>query len=357
MEWGLVQLNSHISSIWCNFYRKSKLQVAQKNLKPSRELAMKVLEPFVSAAVVLRDSIKLLPKNGKLIALTITPALLFSSLFFLVFNFSCKSMLSDMLMRQSLIPLTSTNRADFLTILARLKEDFGLWQVGGATLILAYCIISLFSIISTILVSAISYTERTLSTKDFILLVLRSWKRALIVGFYGTIGLDLGYIYCLFSLARPGSLYFGHVAFFTFYLACIVFYNIIYLHTSVFWALSMVISVMEENCYGFKAVKKATELIQGKSIPGCILNTIFAVLSVILFQGFRVIRGHKWLANETFFWLFLVNFSCLLRLLNVVVFTVLYFECKKNHGEETIDLLAAEEYAEISSMPLADDMP
>lgn len=318
---------------------------------------MEFLQPVGAAAVILQESIKLLPKNGKLVALTIVPTLLFSSLFFLIFSFSYKSLFRDMLMRESMLPFTSADSAEFSSILARLREDFGLVLVVHHTFILAYCIISLLSVIATILVSAISHTDRILSSKDFILLVLRSWKRPLITGFHTTL-LDIGYISFVLFMATPVMMFFSNSldeAIFTICSVGIVAY-IIYLYLSITWVLGIVTSVIEEDRYGIQALGKAGELIQGKKVQGFILNAIFAVLAVVLFQGFRIIRGHKWLVNETIFGLFLVNFSCLLRLLQFVGYTVLYFQCKKDHGEE-IELQGEVEYTKISSTPLADGMP
>ncbi|XP_071911356.1 uncharacterized protein [Coffea arabica] len=315
---------------------------------------MEFLQPIGAAVMVLQESIKLLPKNGKLVALTILPTLLFSSLFFLVFNFSYKSLLRDMLMRESMLPLTSANSAEFSSILAHLKEDFGLMLVVDLTFILGYYIISLLSIIATILVSTISHTERTLSNKDFALLVLRSWKRPLITGFYTTL-LDIGYIFLVLFVASPVMMFFSNSmeeVFFTIYLVGIAAY-IVYLYLSITWILGIVTSVIEEDCYGIQALGKAGDLIQGMKIQGFVLNMMFALLSVVVFQGFRIIRGHKWLVNQTIFGLFLVNVSCLLRLSQFVGYTVLYFQCKKKHGEE-IELQGEVEYTKISSTPLAD---
>ncbi|KAL3535308.1 hypothetical protein ACH5RR_003769 [Cinchona calisaya] len=313
-------------------------------------------EPFRAALMIFQETIKLLPKNGKLVALTIVLTLVLSSIFFLIFNFSNKSLLRDMLMRESLIPLTRANSAEFSTLLARLKEDFELMLVIDVAFILAYWFIWLFSIVATILLSAFSHAERRLSENNFILLVLRSWKRPMITGFYTTI-MDIGYIFVVFLMASPFIAFFSNSmsgAHLTIYLVGIVA-CVFYSYLSIVWVLGIVVSVIEGNCYGFGALGKAEELIEGKRIEGFILNAIFVLLSVALSQGSRIIRGHKWLVNDMVYELFLVNFSCLLRLLHFMAYTVLYFQCKKNHGEE-IELQGegGVEYTKIYSTPLVD---
>ncbi|KAL3532918.1 hypothetical protein ACH5RR_006439 [Cinchona calisaya] len=256
------------------------------------------LEPFNAAVVILQESIKYLPKNRNLIALTILPSLLLSSIFFLIFNFFYRG--------HSSVP-------------------FGILLFVYITSILAFNSISLFSIIATILLSSISYTERKLSNKGFLLLVLNSSKRP--------------FIWISFALAVvcPFLLFLGDYLTFAADLPQqgILFFWVLYYFSSIVWDLGIVISVIEEDFLGMEALKKAGKLIKGKMVQGYILNFIFVVLPVVLsIQGFRIIRDHKWLLNETIFVLFLVNFSCLLRFLHFVAYTVLYFQCKKNHGEE-----------------------
>ncbi|KAL3532916.1 hypothetical protein ACH5RR_006437 [Cinchona calisaya] len=316
-------------------------------------------EPFCAGVVILQESIKLLSKNGKLIVLTILPTLLLTSISFVIFNLSYESLLRDMLIRECIIPLTSASSAEFSNKLAGLRENFGLMLVVHITFILSYTIISLFSITATVLIFSVSYTERTLSHRGFALLVLKSLKRPLITGFYTTM-LDIGYIYFVLDLAGPltfSGKTMGEQLGVLFLVAAGGY--MWYLYFSMVWILGIVISVIEENCNGIEALGKAGKLIKGKRIQGYIMNIILVMISVLvvlLIQGFGGIRGHKWPVNDTIFGMFLVNLSCLLRLFHFVAHTVLYFQCKKNHGEE-IEFLGEVEYTKTSTIPIVYDIP
>ncbi|KAF8400420.1 hypothetical protein HHK36_013718 [Tetracentron sinense] len=44
-----------------------------------------------------------------------------------------------------------------------------------------------------------------------------------------------------------------------------------YLYLVTVWVLSLVVSIVEEDCYGMKALGKARELIKGRKVPGFVL--------------------------------------------------------------------------------------
>ncbi|CAI9098672.1 OLC1v1035357C1 [Oldenlandia corymbosa var. corymbosa] len=295
---------------------------------------MELLEPFRATAVILQESVKILPKNGKLIALILVPSVVLYSLFFLLFSFSYKSLFRDMLMRESFIPLSSPGSEEFTNALARLKEDVGLMFVVEVIVLLAYWIISLLSVTASVSVSAITNSggSGNLSCKEFALMVIRACKRSLITGFYTTL-LGSGYFFFVLTMAAPLFMFsdfgLGYVPSSIIWYA--VFAYLLYVYLSVVWILSIVVSVIEENTYGLEALGKASGLIKGKRAQGFILSAAFVVLSVIMFQGFRIIRGHNWLKNDVLFGLFSVNLSFMIKLFEFVGYTILYFHCKKHH--------------------------
>lgn len=161
----------------------------------------------------------------------------------------------------------------------------------------------------------------------------------------------MGYFFLVSALASPMLLFSG-----TFILPLAIFLGgvacIFSLYSSVVWLMAFVISVIEENCHGIKALEKAEELVKGQKLHGFILNLGFSLLSLTLFQGFRSIIGEKWLNNHmTVFWLLVLNWSCLQMMFQLVMTcTVLHFHCKKYHGEE-LEMHGTFGYSKVSTVP------
>ncbi|KAL2537258.1 uncharacterized protein Fot_18649 [Forsythia ovata] len=91
---------------------------------------------------------------------------------------------------------------------------------------------------------------------------------------------------------------------------------------------------------------KAATVIKGKRLHGFMLNIFFNLLGLIVVQGYRIILGEKGLLNLTIYGLFMMVFSSLGNLFLSVAYTVLYFQCKKIHGEE-IELYRSIEYTKL----------
>ncbi|KAM3269867.1 hypothetical protein P3S67_029773 [Capsicum chacoense] len=64
----------------------------------------------------------------------------------------------------------------------------------------------------------------------------------------------------------------------------------------------------------------------------------------------------KWNINQKNSMLILVNGSCLLKVFELVNYTIFYFHCKNGKGEEEIiELQESIEYSKISNLPLIID--
>ncbi|KAM7508391.1 hypothetical protein LguiA_018844 [Lonicera macranthoides] len=97
---------------------------------------------------------------------------------------------------------------------------------------------------------------------------------------------------------------------------------ILCLHFAVVWILGIVVSVMEEDCFGFEALGKAGRIVKGKRFDGFVLNLWWNLIMLILYEvGLKLNK------------------------------------CKKNHGEE-IGVRGNIEYSEIPTTPLVhEDIP
>lgn len=110
-------------------------------------------------------------------------------------------------------------------------------------------------------------------------------------------------------------------------------------YVSVVGFLAMVVSVVEERFEG--VMERTEELVVGHRLHGFMLNlfVVFPIWNVFL--AYRMFLDDKWLLNIATHGLLILNTSCLGNIFFGVTYTVLYFRCKKHHGQE-IDLLGKE---------------
>lgn len=133
---------------------------------------------FFSFLVILKESIKLLSKNGKLFSLIFILSLVLNSILFLSFNFSFKSLTNDMavtlmnsfmpdpssfsLDQSPFIPNNTSFMPDPSQLLAQgehLREDFSLLLAVQMAFFIALFVISILSTTATVIVSAMSYND------------------------------------------------------------------------------------------------------------------------------------------------------------------------------------------------------
>ncbi|KAL2481011.1 hypothetical protein Adt_33977 [Abeliophyllum distichum] len=298
-------------------------------------------------------------------------SLLLYSVLFLSFSFFFKFLINDMIVvfMNSFMPDPSSFVADKspftsnttsfmpdptqaqLLALGHLTDDFALLLALLMAFLLAIFIVSNFSATATVLVSAMSYKDETLSFKDLCSRIVTTWKRALITGFYTKLH-ALGYLSLGMALAAPlfmsANLVTISAAIFLGISACVYC-----LYFPIVWNLAIVASIVDEGC-GMESLGKAASLIKGKRLHGFMLNICFNLLVFIQFLGFGfgMILGDKGLMNWTIIGLFVMGFFSLGNFFSNVSYTVLYFQCKKSYGGE-IESYGSMEYTKLpSSQPV-----
>ncbi|CAK9141225.1 unnamed protein product [Ilex paraguariensis] len=277
---------------------------------------------------ILRESITLLSKNGKLKAFVTTLSLLLYTLFFFLNIFSVKPLIFD------LVEVVSGG-SDLITLMAHVKDDLGILLVVEYIFICATLALALYTTTATIFISATSYCSTTMSIKDLVLKVARSWKRPFITGFYTTL-LGIGYISVL-MVTTPTILMISDnlIASKAIVIIFAILGAILSLPLTAICVLALVISVMEEDCYGIEALGKAGKLVKGNRVQCFILSLLFMVAALILYQCFRVVKNDELLGTSTILiGLFRIYSLYLVNMFQFMTYTVVYFRCKKNHGEE-----------------------
>lgn len=315
---------------------------------------------FLGFVGILKESIKLLlqSKNGKLIATITTISILLNSLLSSSFILFTRPFIGDLLAKQALLYLPTQNSSDTepADMFVDIKHDIRILLVVEFAFFLASFTVSLFSISSMILALAVTYYGKSLSFKDLLSRFFKLFVRPLVTFLLYKLTV-ISYIIVfvlgiMFSLAIVGT---DHL--FTFILIFIALYFL----TSIFWIylmvlcnLAMVISVIEESCYGIQALRKASRLVKGKRLEGFALNLVFALPIMIVFMVTTMIGDKKSsLSTQIVMVLVMAVLSSLVMVFQWMSFTVLYFQCKKTHGE-AIELQGSiEEYSEVlSSTPL-----
>ncbi|KAL8488761.1 hypothetical protein ACS0TY_024419 [Phlomoides rotata] len=276
---------------------------------------MAELSPTFGFLIIFKDSFKLLFKNGKFMAPITLLSLLLPSLLFLLFCY---------------VYQTLTNSFYNLSSNLQIIAYFSLLLVLEITFIMAFAIICNISGIATILVSATSYTDANISSQDLYSRI-KTTTRSSSSKNRGSVILAMiiwMLVICM-VIVYPNAI--------TIAIAVVVGISVFgfLLYDSVPRVLSIVVSVVEEKFEGSEALEKAEELIQGQRHHGFMINVFINLLALIILLGFwLVLRGELWSLNVMGFWLFFVNFVCLLMIFWCVAYTVLYFRCKKYHGDD-----------------------
>lgn len=316
---------------------------------------MEIFEHIQASAAILEESVKLLSKNGRFMALiALISAILYSSLF-LLFNFSNATLISDMLLKQYAVlnpsstvygssSFNSATAAAAVNPFESIFRDARFLFLINVSFLVAIYIVSFFSSVVTVVVSSTSYNAggKNLSGKELISNVANAGIRpAFITSFYTQL-LSTGYLFVISILVGPLLSFL--ISFRNIFSVAVVFgviASLFLMYLDVEWILALVVSLMEENNYGILGLGRAGVLIsrtEGKKVQGFILNLFFYVLSLIFSTGFIAIFGKKVITgkNQTAFWIFTLVLSCLINMFRLVTYTVLYFHCKKQSDAEEI---------------------
>ncbi|XWS70903.1 hypothetical protein CRYUN_Cryun03dG0090000 [Craigia yunnanensis] len=109
--------------------------------------------------------------------------------------------------------------------------------------------------------------------------------------------------------------------------------------------------IVEEK-YGIEALAKAAQIVNGMKLRGFILNLLLTIVSSIFFQYLRLIMLKQSEAIRIVIAVLVVSSIWMVRMFWYTAYTVLYYRCKKTHGEE-VELQATDmEYTKIPTAPL-----
>jgi hypothetical protein len=303
---------------------------------------------------ILKESNKIFLKNVKLMAFITLIILSLHSLLFLSYTFSIKPLINDFIINATFLQITTPGTSEFAKLLIAVKKDVKLFVGLEWIFILATSITSLFSASITILAAGVTHIGEDISIKDLLLRIVKSWKRPFVTWFYITL-LDLGFGFLTWATLSSFMLFFeGPFTSLPPYFWVILSLAMVFKsYLAVVWNLALVVSVLEER-RGIDALGRAGKLVKGLKLRGFFLNILFALLSLLVaVPGFMLTNGKQSTALRVA--IVLLFFNCLLVVITMfamMAFTVFYYECKKNQGDE-IESKESFEYTKIANTTAA----
>ena len=106
-------------------------------------------------------------------------------------------------------------------------------------------------------------------------------------------------------------------------------------YLAVVWLISVVISVVEEDCYGLIAIGKAAKLVRGKRMQGTLIIFVQVVaMTVIHWSHHRsMVSLHRSSAARLVVGFVYIGVFVVMNMIVWATSTVFYHECVRIHGE------------------------
>ncbi|GKB43312.1 hypothetical protein Tco_0888254 [Tanacetum coccineum] len=113
-------------------------------------------------------------------------------------------------------------------------------------------------------------------------------------------------------------------------------------HVAALWTMTLVVSVLEDNISGLKAINRAGDLMIGRRMQAytVIMLNFITCLVIRKTSGKMFLIFQEWELEEWAMWAiktpFVIGFTSLFKILVFVFYTVLYHECNINYKEDGI---------------------
>ncbi|GMP36290.1 hypothetical protein CsSME_00008468 [Camellia sinensis var. sinensis] len=303
----------------------------EKNVKnpPKSQSSMDILS-------ILREALKIIIGNGTVIVSIFLPVFISYSMLPYGVNLVSLPLMKDLMWRWSFFnDYHEENKFDQFWQSGITKDIKRLLVLQSVKWFFS-CVIMLFILVTTVSLASEAYTGKKLSMKDAFPMIKGRWRRPVITSIYiAIISLSLIVVFSTITMLIPlmvdGFLCFGLLA------VVAILGAIGYIYVDAVWMLSLVVSILEDDSCGLKAIVRAGELIKGKRLKGCVINLLLVTTSVIVGITFLKTINSNLTAQEVLIVLIPHAFAnCLLKFLMFVMFTVFYHECKLSHEEARV---------------------
>ncbi|KAF5197946.1 hypothetical protein FRX31_012466 [Thalictrum thalictroides] len=249
------------------------------------------------------------------------------------------------------IPSTNFTSSDDPKQLFKIKEGAMHTILKEVVLFFLTSMISFFSMVTTIYVSAMSYLDRDLKLKVIFKKIKNIWFRPMLTWIYSTVLGTGGFLVLsmplsvLVTLMKETGITLVIVIPLGIVLVILAIY--LYMYFTLVRELSIVTSVLED-CYGLQAIAKGAELLNERKAVGFVLNFVLMI-------PFGVTTALEYMMNKNIQPVTLkLLISFCVTILSLMMYTVFYLNCKHSHGEDVVDEENMGYYTKVSTFQLVD---
>lgn len=310
---------------------------------------MDVLRDISGSFGIFRETFGKFCRDRKLLVPVTGLTLILYSVFYLISNFiSSKPLTSYLIIKVTAFIQSNPRTALFADLFFDVKEDLQFILGPNFIVFFIYLALRFVSLTSAIYAASISDNE-VVHLKELFSSIGKPCLRLCWTWFYVTL-LSIGYYFQFVAIAK--TIYVSLDPSVSYIFMILTF--LLYIYLSVAWVLSLVISVVDENCYGLEALGKSVKLVKGMSIKGFSLNLVLTIVAMGILQGLSLIRmPEKFQAvGEILVSLTVINLMSLVEIFGMTVYTVFHNVCKKKaHGEDdgVVDWQIRAQYTKIGS--------
>ncbi|KAK1267779.1 hypothetical protein QJS04_geneDACA013829 [Acorus gramineus] len=245
------------------------------------------------------------------------------------FNLTLSPVESDMESKAALLPTEDPNSPEAEeTINGILKDVRELLGIELAFMV-PFFIISLYNLVSVVYSSAVTYHDKALTLGAMLSDIKWAWKGPAITSLY-IAAFAMAYMFVIVIISM--LIIKGAAGAVVLIAVVVILTSLYYLYLMAVWMVSLVTSVLEEDCYGMEAIKKARELTKGRRLQGFALVLIISVVSFVVVA----LVNPKQASGSMVQTVMAMFIGCLFKMIIFMVFTVFYYDCKKSSGEEVV---------------------
>ncbi|KAL0733354.1 hypothetical protein Bca4012_009564 [Brassica carinata] len=308
---------------------------------------------------MLNESRKLFLKNKKLMFSVFVFSLLLNGLLYLFNVLTLTPEITNLTQDLNLLPTMDPSSPEYMAQLMKVFADFRLFVVSSDIFNVISFIINILSVLVIVQATALTYKHENVKFKDFVVLILKSWKGLLVTSFYISL---FGLGYCLFFLIilfpiLSSSLSIASLSSLVAKVfVLVVLFALFAFYLGIVWYLSMVISVLE-GTYGIQALGEAAKIVKGMKPKLFLLNIFYGLSIVGLAQIVALVSlvVHRSQSSTLVTGLY-VAVTTFVTLFLLMTYTVAYFQCKSPH-RENVESLRDIEYTTLPTTSLMGALP
>ncbi|KAJ4959453.1 hypothetical protein NE237_026564 [Protea cynaroides] len=296
--------------------------------------AMGLYSEVMGVVRILKQSLKILFRNGSLTACTTLVTLFPNSLLFFSNIISIKLLVFDLFTRSHLLRTSDPFALDLYELFECINEDIQALSAVKLIFFIAYSLVTLFSILALLISSTVFHSSKNFEPKELRWSIGRTWAMPLITWVYITL-MGVGYTLLLVGLIGLLMLVTDSLAATFFACGVLAILSIsLFLYSAVVWMSGLVIFVVEERCYIFETLQRSEEVTKGGTLHGLVLSLLYMAIGFGLLIAFQLHRVNQTVIALFIVGLVIVNVMCLMKIISLMAYMVFYYECQKSNGEE-----------------------